>query len=82
MEKKVNSAAGRRGQAMVEYIIIVVLVAIALLAVFGKFSKGVARKVSGATSAIDEDAGSEAQSLADQDPADKIKTLDADGNFN
>lgn len=82
MEKKDNLISGRRGQAMVEYIIIVVLVAIALLAVFGKFSKGVARKVSGATSAIDEDAGSEAQSLADQDPADKIKTLDADGNFN
>ncbi|MBP5543142.1 MAG: hypothetical protein ILM98_03635 [Kiritimatiellae bacterium] len=71
----------KRGQAMVEYIIIVVLVAIALLAIFGKFSKGVGRKVSGATSAIDEDAGAEAQKLADEDPAEKIKTLDADGSF-
>ena len=68
MEKKDNLISGRRGQAMVEYIIIVVLVAIALLAVFGKFSKGVARKVSGATSAIDEDAGSEAQSLPTRIP--------------
>lgn len=66
---------------MVEYIIIVVIVAIALLAVFGKFSKGVARKVSGATSAIDEDAGAEAKSLANEDPAGKIRTLDPDGNF-
>ena len=71
----------KRGQAMVEYIIIVVLVAIALLAIFGKFSKGVGRKVSGGTSAIDEDAGAEAQKLADEDPAEKIKTLDADGSF-
>lgn len=71
----------KRGQAMVEYIIIVVLVAIALLAIFGKFSKGVGRKVSGATSAIDEDAGAEAQKLADEDPTEKIKTLDADGSF-
>lgn len=81
MAKQVN-VHGKNGQAMVEYIIIVVLVAIALLAVFGKFSKGVARKVSGATSAIDEDAGSEAQTLANEDPAEKIKTLDPDGNFN
>ena len=73
---------GKSGQAMVEYIIIVVLVAVALLAIFGKFSKGVGRKVAGATSAIDEEAGSEAQSLADEDPAEKIRTLDPDGNFN
>lgn len=72
----------RNGQAMVEYIIIVVLVAVALIAIFGKFSKGVGRKVAGATSAIDEEAGSEAASLADEDPAEKIRTLDPDGNFN
>lgn len=80
---KTNPQFGKRnGQAMVEYIIIVVLVAVALIAIFGKFSKGVGRKVAGATSAIDEEAGSEAASLADEDPADKIRTLDPDGNFN
>lgn len=72
----------KRGQAMVEYIIIVVLVAVALIAIFGKFSKGVGRKVAGATSAIDEEAGGEAAQLADEDPAEKIKTLGPDGNFN
>ncbi len=72
----------KSGQAMVEYIIIVVLVAISLLAIFGYFSKGVARKVAGATSAIDEEAGGEAASLADENPADKIKQLGPDGEFN
>lgn len=72
----------RNGQTMVEYIIIVVLIAITLLVLFGKFSKGVGKKVAGATSAIDETVGGEAAALADQEPADKIRRLDADGNFN
>lgn len=72
----------KSGQTMVEYIIIVVLIAISLLVLFGKFSKAAGKKVAGATSALDEEVGSEAASLADEDPADKIRTFDADGNFN
>lgn len=72
----------KSGQTMVEYIIIVVLIAISLLVLFGKFSKATGKKVAGATSALDEEVGSEAASLADEDPADKIRTFDADGNFN
>ena len=71
----------RNGQTMVEYIIIVVLIAISLLVLFGKLSKATGKKVAGATSALDEEVGSEAASLADQDPADKIKSFGTDGNF-
>lgn len=79
--KKTKNA--KSGQAMVEYIIIVVLVAVALIAIFGHFGKGVGRKVVGATSAIDEEAGSSAKdALSDlDDPAEKIRKLDEDGNF-
>ena len=71
----------RNGQTMVEYIIIVVLIAISLLVLFGKLSKATGKKVAGATSALDEEVGSEAASLADQDPADKIKSFGTDGTF-
>ena len=66
----------RNGQTMVEYIIIVVLIAISLLVLFGKLSKATGKKVAGATAALDEDVGSEAKSLAEEDPADKIKTFE------
>ena len=41
-----------KGQAMVEYIIIVVLIAIALIAIVGVFGKAIAEKFSGASKAI------------------------------
>jgi len=72
---------GRRGQTMVEYIIIVVLVAITLLVLFGKLSKATGKKVAGATSALDEEVGGEAAALAGEEPADKLRTLDESGNF-
>ena len=75
--------AGRRsGQTMVEYIIIVVLIAITLLVLFGKLSKATGKKVAGATAALDEDVGSEAADLVDEEPADKLRRLDETGNFN
>ena len=43
----------RSGQAMVEYIIIVVLIAIAAIAVFGYFGGAITKKTAGATSALD-----------------------------
>lgn len=77
---KLNS---RKGQTMVEYIIIVVLIAVSLLTLVGFFGKAIAKKFSGAASAIDEDVGSEAQSEYGQldDPSSRIKTLNEDGNF-
>ena len=72
---------GRRGQTMVEYIIIVVIIAIALIAIFSQLSKATGRKIAGATSALDADAGSEAQSLAEEIDENKVKNLNPDGTF-
>jgi len=70
----------RSGQTMVEYIIIVVLIAITLIVLFSKFSKAVGTKVSGATSALDSDVGSEAQSEVDKISSDSVRNLKADGS--
>ena len=61
----------KRGQTMVEYIIIVALIAISLIAVFTYFGKATAKKVAGATEAIDSDLGSQAKSAVEsiEDPA-------------
>ena len=71
----------RSGQTMVEYIIIVVVIAIAALAVFGYFGGAVTKKVSGATSSLDEDIGTKAQAEVDDSGSTlgKLKTLDKTG---
>lgn len=71
----------RNGQTMVEYIIIVVLIAITLLVLFSRLSKATGRKIAGATSALDADAGSEAESLAEDIDENKVKNLNPDGTF-
>lgn len=78
-----NIPARKKGQTMVEYIIIVVLIAITLLALVGLFGKAIAKKFSGATSALDEDVGAEAQDEYSEreNPENFIKVLDADGEF-
>ena len=74
--------AGRRsGQTMVEYIIIVVLIAITLLVLFSKLSKATGKKIAGATSALDADVGTEAATLADEIDENKVKNLNPDGTF-
>lgn len=74
----------KQGQTMVEYIIIVVLIAITLITLIGFFGKAIGKKFSGATSAIDEDVGTQAQG-AYQDMGDdgtaKLKRLDEAGNL-
>ena len=45
----------KKGQTMVEYIIIVALIAISLIAVFMYFGRGVGKKVAGATEAISDE---------------------------
>ena len=61
----------KKGQTMVEYIIIVALIAISLIAVFTYFGKATAKKVAGATEAIASDLGSQAKSAVEsiEDPA-------------
>ena len=72
----------KKGQTMVEYIIIVALIAISLIAVFTYFGKATGKKVAGATQAIDGDLGDKAKSAVDsiQDPDDpkNIKDLGND----
>ena len=69
----------REGQTMVEYIIIVAVIAVAALVVFGLFGDTIKKKMSGAVSALDEDLGSQAQTEAATSSADFIKNLDSDG---
>jgi len=76
-----NRLTRRNGQTMVEYIIIVVLIAITLLVLFSRLSKATGRKIAGATSALDSDAGTEAASLAEEIDENKVKNLKTDGTF-
>lgn len=69
----------RSGQTMVEYIIIVALIAITLIFFFGKFSRAVGEKVVGATSALDTDIGETAAGELNKIET-GIRNLKADGN--
>ena len=65
----------KKGQTMVEYIIIVALIAISLIAMFTYFGRGVAKKVAGATAAISEEEGSKAKQAAEELDENTIKRL-------
>lgn len=67
--------AFKKGQTMVEYIIIVGLIAISLIAVFSYLSKAIGKKAAGATEALSSEEGSNAKSEADSINAGKIKQL-------
>ena len=72
MKSVMNS---KKGQTMVEYIIIVALIAISLIAVFMYFGRGVSEKVAGATKAISEEEGEKAQQAHDSIDENTIKQL-------
>ena len=65
----------KKGQTMVEYIIIVALIAITLISVFTYFGKAVGRKVAGAADAISEQEGSNAKSAVDSIDAPDVKNI-------
>ena len=65
----------RKGQTMVEYIIIVALIAISLIAVFTYLSRAIGKKTAGATEALSETEGSNAKAAAESINSDTIKQL-------
>lgn len=65
----------RKGQTMVEYIIIVCLIAVSLIAVFSYLSRAIAKKTAGATEALSAQEGQKARAEADKIGSDSIKNL-------
>ncbi len=65
----------RKGQTMVEYIIIVCLIAIALIGVFSYLSRAVGKKAAGATEALSSEEGSKAKAAADGISENSIKEI-------
>ena len=66
----------RKGQTMVEYIIIVCLIAVSLIAVFTYLSRAIGKRTAGATKALDSNEGSSAESAIVDTPENQIKKLD------
>ena len=71
----------KQGQAMVEYIIIVAVVAIAALVIFGMFGDTIQEKLAGATSELDSDSSASAE-VSDGASRDFLRDLDAEGSGN
>ena len=69
----------RKGQTMVEYIIIVSLIAIALIGVFTFLSRAVGKKAAGAADALSEQEGSSAKGAVERINEGTIRQLGEGG---
>ena len=67
--------AMRKAQTMVEYIIIVCLIAVSLIAVFTYLSRAIAKNTAGATESLSSEEGQKAKSAAESISEDTIKKL-------
>ena len=65
----------RKAQTMVEYIIIVCLIAVSLIAVFTYLSRSIGKKAAGATEKLSSQEGQKAKSAAEAISEDSIKQL-------
>ena len=68
----------RNGQTMVEYIIIISLIAISLIAVFTYVGRAIGRKGAGAAAAISNEEGEKAKAALDEIDENTIKELGED----
>ena len=68
----------RKGQTMVEYIIIVCLIAISLTAVFMYLGKAIGKKGAAAASALDEDEGAKAKEVVESMDENTLRRLGDD----
>ena len=68
----------RKGQTMVEYIIIVCLIAVSLIAVFTYLSRAIGKKAAGVTSVLSEEEGDKAKSAAESIDENSLKQLGED----
>lgn len=68
----------RNAQTMVEYIIIVCLIAISLIAVFSYLSRAIGKKAAGAAEALSEEEGSNAKSAVENISEESLKQLGED----
>lgn len=65
----------RKGQTMVEYIIIVSLIAISLIAVFTYLARAIGKKTAGAAEALSAEEGQNAHDAAENISEDSIRNL-------
>ena len=70
-----KARTSKKGQTMVEYIIIVALIAISLIAVFMYFGRATGEKVAGAAAAISSEEGDKARQAKEQIDENTIRDL-------
>ena len=65
----------RKAQTMIEYIIIVCLIAVSLVAVFTYLARAIGKKTAGAAEALSSEEGGKAKSAAESINEDSLKKL-------
>lgn len=68
----------RKAQTMVEYIIIVCLIAVSLIAVFSYLARAIGKKTAGAASVLSAEEGEKAKSAVEEIGTDSIRNLGED----